>query len=685
VDLHIVGPEPTADERGAVDALLGPPDSGWEGGVRDFFAPGDPAGPGGRAAHGGIERAKERRDLLLPALHAVQDRVGWVSHGAINYICRRLIVPPAEAWGVLTFYHLFATEPRPAVVAHVCDDIACRLRGAEAICRELDAAAAASGQPAATWPTWQRSPCLGLCDQAPAAIVVRAGITPSADVVTGVRSAAEVLTAMRSPRAEDSGARDITRLVPQAGVPGARSARAGVEAGVPGARSARAGVEAGVPGARFVRAGVEAGVPGARSVRAGVEAGAPGLKLLRRVGVADPSSLDSYRAHGGYRALLRAIERGPEGIIAEVTASNLLGRGGAAFPAGRKWDAVRREPALPHFLVCNADESEPGTFKDRILLEEDPFALVEAMTIAGHATGCERAFLYIRGEYALARNRMQHAIDIARAAGLLGPDVMDAGFAFDIEVRRGAGAYICGEETALLNSLEGRRGEPRAKPPFPAQVGLFGKPTVVNNVETLANVLDIVVEGGARWAEVGTPASTGTRLFCVSGHVDRPGLYELPFGRTLGDLLTLAGGVAGGRALKGILLGGAAGTFVAPDALSMPLTFEGARAAGATLGSGVVMVFDEAADLPDTLSRIADFFQHESCGQCVPCRVGTVRQSELLARLRSAGGPLDTDLALLGELGQAMRDASICGLGQTASSAIETAVARLQVFRGERP
>ncbi|MGE3472237.1 MAG: NADH-quinone oxidoreductase subunit F, partial [Vicinamibacterales bacterium] len=413
------------------------------------------------------------------------------------------------------------------------------------------------------------------------------------------------------------------------------------------------------------------------------QAGESGLRLLRRVGVVDPTSLEAYRGSGGYQALARAIELGPRGVIAEVKASKLMGRGGAAFPTGVKWEAVLGEPAQPHYVVCNADESEPGTFKDRVLMTGDPFAIVEAMTICGIATGSERGFLYVRGEYPDAEDRIAGAAAAARAAGLLGPDILGSGHAFELEVRRGAGAYICGEETALFNSIEGKRGEPRSKPPFPSQSGVFGQPTVVNNVETLANVLDILTEGAAAWAAAGTPASTGTRLFCVSGHVARPGLYELPFGRTLGDVLDLAGGVAGGRPLQAILLGGAAGMFVGPESLDLRLTFEDTRAASLTLGSGVVMVFDDTADLPDLLGRIAQFFEDESCGQCVPCRVGTVRQRELLERLRAGAGAATPErLALLTELGQAMRDASICGLGQTASSAVESAVQRLHVFQG---
>jgi NADH-quinone oxidoreductase subunit F len=376
---------------------------------------------------------------------------------------------------------------------------------------------------------------------------------------------------------------------------------------------------------------------------------------------------------------------GPAGIIREVTDSRLLGRGGAAFPTGRKWDAVARNPVRPHYLVCNADESEPGTFKDRVVIENDPFALIEAMTIAGYATGCELGYVYLRGEYPLAWERLSAAVAESRARGLLGDDVMGAGVRFDIELRKGAGAYICGEETALFNSIEGYRGEPRSKPPFPVDAGLFSKPTVVNNVESLINVLDIVVEGGAAFAAIGTEQSTGTRLFCLSGCVERPGLYEAPFGVRLGELLEMAGGVADGKPLKAILLGGAAGGFVGPDKLDLELSFEATRAAGTTLGSGVVMVFDETVDLVPILLRIAAFFRDESCGQCVPCRVGTVRQQEALLRLASERprGTVADELALLDEIARAMRDASICGLGQTAANAIDSAVRDLRVFQEE--
>jgi NADH-quinone oxidoreductase subunit F len=421
---------------------------------------------------------------------------------------------------------------------------------------------------------------------------------------------------------------------------------------------------------------LEPGGPSSAGTAAPPIAVSGSTRLLRRVGRVDPMSLDDYRAQDGYAALTRAFEIGPEAVIDEVTASKLMGRGGAAFPTGRKWTAVASQSVQPHYLVCNADESEPGTFKDRVLLEGDPFATVEAMTIAAFATGASLGYLYIRGEYPDAEARVGNAIERAREAGLLGPDILGSGLSFDIELRRGAGAYICGEETALFESIEGKRGEPRNKPPFPVEVGLFGKPTVVNNVETLANVPLIVLGGGEAFARIGTEGSTGSKLFCLSGHVARAGVYEVEFGATVGDLVELAGGVPGGRAIRTILLGGAAGVFVGAEALDMPLTFEATRAAGATLGSGVIMVFDETVDMVDTLRRIAQFFRDESCGQCVPCRVGTVRQEELLARL-AAGSQVRSradELGLLREIGQVMRDASICGLGQTASSAIESAL-----------
>jgi len=617
MDIRLPDATPTTAEREAVDRVLGPPRSAWDGGARG--TPHD-----AHVAHGGRAQ-RNARHRLLPCLQALQARLGWISAGGLTYVCERLGIPPAEAWAVATFYALLATTPRPRRVVHVCDDIGCRSRGAEQLCADLERTAgpALGDTSDPEQPAWTRSPCLGLCDRGPAALVTEAGMAPTEMQIGPVDAeAVGVLLAGPLPGSDTS----IDLLLPQRGD--------------------------------------------------------PSLRLLARVGVVDPTSLEAYRGAGGYRALARAVEIGPEAVIREIQQARLVGRGGAAFPAAAKWDAVRTADATPHYLVCNADESEPGTFKDHVLLCGDPFAVVEAMTIAAVATECERGFLYLRAEYPLAYRRLAHALAAARAAGLLGTNILGRGITFDVEIRRGAGAYICGEETALFESIEGRRGEPRVKPPFPVQAGLFGKPTVINNVETLINVLPIVLDGGAAYARIGTPQSTGPRLFCVSGTVRRPGVYEVPSGMPLRALLALAGGVPPGRTLQAVLLGGAAGSFVRPDEIDLELSLEAARAAGTTLGSGVVMVFDDTVDLRDTLGRMARFFREESCGQCVPCRVGTVRQAEALARIAGGTprGSVADELRLLDEIGAGMRDASICGLGQTAYAAVESAIRRLRLF-----
>jgi NADH-quinone oxidoreductase subunit F len=413
------------------------------------------------------------------------------------------------------------------------------------------------------------------------------------------------------------------------------------------------------------------------------------LRLLQRIGRSGLGSLEEYFRSEGYQGLQRAMHLGPEGTLRELSTSKLLGRGGAAFPTAKKWEALFSQRHLlqpdsvrAHYVVCNADESEPGTFKDRVLMEGDPFAVLEGMTIAAFVTGARTGYIYLRGEYPRAAERMQLAIDSARQNGFLGENILGSGLQFNVEIRRGAGAYVCGEETALFNSIEGYRGEPRNKPPFPTQSGLFRQPTAVNNVETLVNVPLIMREGGAAYARRGTESSAGTRLFCLSGHVARPGVYEVVMGTTLRQLIELAGGIAGSRNLQAVLLGGAAGTFVSPRELDTPLTFEDMRAIRATLGSGVVMLFDDTVDLRRILLRIASFFRHETCGQCVPCRVGVVRQQEALDRLVNAMplGSAAQELSMLREIAQAMRDASICGLGQTAASALESALQRWSLF-----
>jgi NADH-quinone oxidoreductase subunit F len=630
LDLHLTGARPTDEEKAAVDLELGPPESVWDGGTRSN-------GSDSRSSSGGNQKANSRRHLLLPVLHAVQKRIGWISQGAINYISVRLDIPPAETYGVASFYGMFSLQPRPLAVAHVCDDIACITRGSEELCDELENRLGPEGVPCAGGrATWLRSNCLGLCERAPAVLVARAG-----------KKAQERVLAPANPDRVQSLINDAANDV--------------------------------MPAAPDV-VNPQLSVP---------QEGSRKLALLRRVGKVNAPQLDGYQRLGGYEALRKAIQMGPEDVLKEIAASKLLGRGGAAFPAAKKWevlytqrDRLKQDSSRKHYLICNADESEPGTFKDRLVMEGDPFAVLEGMTIAALVTGAEQGYIYLRGEYPLAAERLAHAIEAARWEGFLGENVLGSGMRFEIELRRGAGAYICGEETALFNSIEGHRGEPRNKPPFPTQAGLFRQPTVVNNVETLINVPIIINQGGAAYASIGTESSTGPRLFCVCGHVERPGVYEAPMGTTLRQLLAMAGGTAGTGRLQAILLGGAAGTFVSPKEIDVPLTFEGTRAIGATLGSGVVMLFDDSIDLKRILLRIAAFFRHETCGQCVPCRVGVVRQQEALQRLvenRPLVSKTD-EIVMLREMAQAMREASICGLGQTAASALESALARWNLF-----
>ena len=641
MDLHLTDAEATAEECAAVDSELGAPESSWQSGQRQGSEREESDRPisDTRAAFNG--GARGRRHRLLPVLRAIQNRIGWISPGALNYVALRLDVAPAEVHGVASFYGMFSLQPRPQVVAHICDDIACVTRGSDKLCAELEgtlgpAASSCSGGRA----IWLRSQCLGLCERAPAALVSAAG-KKSHERVLAPASAGAVQSlvgdAVHGRMPDEPDVLNIQISVPQAG-------------------------------------------QNSESFP---------LRLLNRIGQGGAPTLETYETRGGYRGLRKAIDLGPESTLRELSASKLLGRGGAAFPIAKKWEALflqrhllQQQGGRAHYVVCNADESEPGTFKDRVLMEGDPFAVLEGMTIAGFVTGARQGYIYLRGEYPLAAERMQGAIESAEKSGFLGANILGRGLQFNIEIRRGAGAYICGEETALFNSIEGYRGEPRNKPPFPTQSGLFRQPTAVNNVETLVNVPGIILEGGAAYARLGMEGSAGTRLFCLCGHVARPGVYEIAMGTTLRQLIDLAGGVAGSGKLQAVLLGGAAGTFVGPQELDTPLTFEGTRAIGATLGSGVVMLFDDTVDLRQILLRIASFFRHETCGQCVPCRVGVVRQQEALQRLVSAKplGSAAQEIAMLREMAQAMRDASICGLGQTAASALESAIERWRLF-----
>lgn len=523
------------------------------------------------------------RSGLLPALHAAQKLYGWISEPVAAEIAKTLRVPLADVHGVIEFYSLFYNEPVGKKIIRVCTDPACGIKDSDGLlrklCKQYDIEPHQTRADLSL--TIEPSPCLGMCELAPAVWTMDSGQWTVGE-------------------GEDR---------PRSMVYG--------------------------------------------QIR----------ELTKNCGKGKTTYLREY---GEYKALMKAKSMPQEKVIAEVKESGLVGRGGAAFPTGVKWEGAFKAEANQKYIICNADESEPGTFKDRILLLDDPHSIVEGMCIAGYAIGASKGFIYVRGEYPYIIPVLEKALDEARDAGYLGKD-------FDIEVRVGAGAYICGEETALFESIEGKRGFPRVKPPFPTTHGLFSKPTVINNVETLCNVPLIISKGAAEYRKIGTEKSPGPKLFCVSGDVATPGLYEVPFGVTLREVLDMAGGIANGKSLKSVLFGGAAGAFATSEHLDVKMTFEDLRAAGLPLGSGVVMVFDETRDMRDVLNRLGHFFAHESCGKCYPCQMGTQRQKEILHRI--AIGKVDSDdFARLQDVGWTMTDASLCGLGQTAASAVLSAM-----------
>ncbi len=553
------------------------------------------------------------RSGLLPALHAAQARYGWIAEPVAVEIGRALNVPLADIHGVIEFYAMFYNEPIGRTIVRVCTDPVCSLRGAETVlevaCRKAKVTRPGETSPDGEY-TIERSPCLGLCN-------------------TGVGVCVTHQHDGRFHTATYGNARSYTVNDLFAGH--GRTAEDYVGGDI--------------------------------------------CIVTALCGRGHTASLIEYEAAGGMRALRQVLEQPlpPQHVIDQLKQAGLLGRGGAAFPAWIKWEGALKAPHLPKYFVINADESEPGTFKDRILLEGDPCRIIEGAIIGAYTIGARQAYIYIRGEYPHAIECMRQAIAQCQSAGYLGRNILASGYDLDLEIRTGAGAYICGEETALFESIEGRRGFPRMKPPFPAEYGLFGQPTVINNVETLAKIPYIFTHGAAAFQRFGTERSTGPKLFCLSGDVVRPGLYEVPFGVTLRHLVEdLAGGVVGGE-LQAILLGGAAGGFATEQDLDLKMTFEDLRARGLPLGSGAVMVFNDKRDLRDILARLGRFFAHESCGKCYPCQLGTQRQYEILQRV-AAGQIQPGDADRLTDVGWTMSDASLCGLGQTAAWAVQSAM-----------
>jgi NADH:ubiquinone oxidoreductase subunit F (NADH-binding)/(2Fe-2S) ferredoxin len=404
-----------------------------------------------------------------------------------------------------------------------------------------------------------------------------------------------------------------------------------------------------------------------------LEAGKPGRQfriVLRNCGVVDPNKIEDYIGRGGYQGLARALELGPQGVIGEVRKSGIRGRGGAGYPTHFKWEFTRRNTNTPKYMICNADEGDPGAYMDRSVLEGDPHSVIEGMIIAGLAIGAEKGYFYIRAEYPLAIERVENAIKQAKRLGLLGRKILGSEFNYDLEVRLGAGAFVCGEETALMASLEGRRGTPNPRPPFPSEKGLWGQPSNINNVETLANIPVILTKGGDWFASIGTRESTGTKVFAVTGKVANSGLIEVPMGTTLRQIVfDICGGVADGAEFKAVQTGGPSGGVIPFNHIDTPVTYEDLSRLGSIMGSGGMIVMDSTDNMVEIAQFYMGFSVDESCGKCAPCRVGCVQMLRILDRLIDGRGRPD-DVGKLHQLSRAMQKASLCGLGQSAPNPV---------------
>ena len=402
---------------------------------------------------------------------------------------------------------------------------------------------------------------------------------------------------------------------------------------------------------------------------------------LKNCGVIDPENIDEYIAFDGYKSIYKVLtEMTPDQVIEEISKSGLRGRGGAGFPTGKKWSFAQKEQAEQKYIICNADEGDPGAFMDRSILEGDPHSVIEAMAIAGYSIGATQGYIYVRAEYPIAVQRLKIAIKQAREYGLLGKNIFGLGFDFDVDIRLGAGAFVCGEETALLESIEGKRGQPRVKPPYPASKGLFGKPTVINNVETLANITRIILNGAEWYSSIGTETSKGTKVFALGGNVNNVGLVEVPMGTTLREIIyDIGGGIPQGKAFKAAQTGGPSGGCIPAEHIDTPIDYESLSQIGSMMGSGGLIVMDETKCMVDIARFYLDFTVSESCGKCTPCRIGTKRMLELLNKICDGKGE-EEDIYKLEKLAHIIQKASICGLGQTAPNPV---LSTLKYFRDE--
>lgn len=621
---------------------------------------------------------------LLPALHAVQHAAGYIDRGLIPTIASAFNQTVSEIHGVITFYKDFRTEKPAGPIVQVCRAEACQARGG----RDVWTAATsyANGKPVVVEEVF----CLGNCATGPAVAVdgrLHGEVsTKSVTTIIGDAIAKKVppspiethgtgvtVYVPRDAAARAAGADEVAaELASYDGVRIVRNGSRGmlwlepmIEVDTPQGRIAYGPVRAkDVKG--LMKSGLLTG--GEHKLRLGRTDDLDWMKrqhrvTYQRVGVIDPRSADDYEAHRGIAGLRRALSMTPAEVVQEVTDSGLRGRGGAAFPTGVKWKTVHDAPGAQKYIVCNADEGDSGTFADRMLMEGDPFMLLEGMTIAGYAVGASEGYIYVRSEYPEAIEALNAAVTSATQRGWLGDDVCGSGFSFRIHVRVGAGAYICGEETALLESLEGKRGVVRAKPPLPALVGLFGKPTVVNNVISLGTVPAILADGAAAYAALGVGRSRGTQVFQIAGNVARGGIFETAFGVTLGELVNdYAGGTANGRPVRAVQVGGPLGAYLPTSKFDVPMGYEEYAAADALIGHGGVVVFDDTVDMAEQARFAMEFCAAESCGKCTPCRIGSTRGVELIDKIRRGEDRL-ANIEVLGDLCEVMADGSLCAMG----------------------
>jgi NADH-quinone oxidoreductase subunit F len=550
-----------------------------------------------------------KRSALIPMLMYAQDEFGYISDEVIAEIAARLELRTVQVEETLEYYSMLHRKPMGKYHVQVCTNVACMLRGGNEL---LDRAKKRLeiGHKEVTKDgifSLEEVECIGACTGAPAMQInydFYENLTPA--------------TFDRLIQELDFGRRDEPVTV----ISGALHAREAGEIPV----------------------------------------------ISKRWGIENSTKIDVFLQNGGYQALDKALKQmTPESIIDEMKKSNLRGRGGAGFPTGMKWSFVPKDSPKAKYVICNADESEPGTCKDRPLMEMDPHQLIEGMVIAGRAIGSHQGFIYIRGEYRYVLDIVQGAITEAYERGYLGKNILGSGFDYDLLIHTGAGAYECGEESALMESLEGKRGYPRIKPPFPAVVGLYGCPTIINNVETLSAVPTIILGGGEAYANLGTPKNGGTRLLCVAGHVNKPGIYEIPLGMNMKEFIYgMAGGITGGKKLKAVIPGGSSCPLLTADEIDIPMDYDSVAKAGSMLGSGGMVVMDEDTCMVDMARRIMHFYAHESCGWCIPCREGTTWLRKMLERLH-AGYGREQDIDMLSELSKNILGRSFCPLGDAAA------------------